>query len=305
MQKANVTETRTPVSFADVAKACGLSFTIAQAAYLNPYDLRHKQVCAAASALGYVPGRKAKSYNPADLEAIPVPEKPVQTLQELAHLIHMPYGSLCNVLRGGCASALTREYVRRAVERFGYKPWKPGRVTFRDISARTGFSVVSVQKALGSAPTTLSPATVQQIRDVAAEMGYDATPCHPNGYLHRSNFPSPEVELERMKILRSQGYSNTDIARKTGSSYQHVLRRLGKQPKAITKMNCYAGATIRHLHSFQRERYQLQPKLDEYSAAQAQLEQLQAEEAALRAKVVQLRRYVRRAETLDAKLAAK
>lgn len=304
MQKANANETRTPVTFSDIAKACSLPFSIAQAAYHNPYDLRHKQVCAAASALGYVPGRKAKSYNPAALEAIPVPEKPVQTLQELAQLIHMPYGSLCNVLRGR-GSVLTQEYVRRAVERFGYKPWKPGRVTARDISTRTGFSVVSVQKALGSAPTTLSPATVQQIRDVAAEMGYDATPYHPKGYLHRSNFPSPEVELERMEILRSQGYSNADIARKTGSSYQRVLYRLGKQPKAITKMNCTASAIGRHLRSSQRERYQLQPKLEEYSAAKAQLEQLQAEETALRAKVVQLRRYVRRAEKLDARLAAK
>lgn len=304
MQKANVNETRTPVTFSDVAKACSLPLSIAQAAYHNPYDLRHKQVCAAASALGYVPGRKAKSYNPAALEAIPVPEKPVQTLQELAQLIHMPYGTLCRVLNGGGAPG-TQEYVRRAVERFGYKPWKPGRVTARDIATRTGFSVVSVQKALGSAPTTLSPATVQQIRDVAAEMGYDATPYHPKGYLHRSNFPSPEVELERMEILRSQGYSNADIARKTGASYQRVLYRLGKQPKAITKMNCAASAIGRHLRSIQRERYQLQPKLEEYSAAQAQLEQLQAEETALRAKVVQLRRYVRRAEKLDAKLAAK
>ena len=304
MQKANVNETRTPVTFSDVAKACSLPLSIAQAAYHNPYDLRHKQVCAAASALGYVPGRKAKSYNPAALEAIPVPEKPVQTLQELAQLIHMPYGTLCRVLNGGGAPG-TQEYVRRAVERFGYKPWKPGRVTARDIATRTGFSVVSVQKALGSAPTTLSPATVQQIRDVAAEMGYDATPYHPKGYLHRSNFPSPEVELERMEILRSQGYSNADIARKTGTSYQRVLYRLGKQPKAITKMNCAASAIGRHLRSIQRERYQLQPKLEEYSAAQAQLEQLQAEETALRAKVVQLRRYVRRAEKLDAKLAAK
>lgn len=304
MQKANVNETRTPVTFSDVAKACSLPLSIAQAAYHNPYDLRHKQVCAAASALGYVPGRKAKSYNPAALEAIPVPEKPVQTLQELAQLIHMPYGTLCRVLNGGGAPG-TQEYVRRAVERFGYKPWKPGRVTARDIATRTGFSVVSVQKALGSAPTTLSPATVQQIRDVAAEMGYDATPYHPKGYLHRSNFPSPEVELERMEILRSQGYSNADIARKTGASYQRVLYRLGKQPKAITKMNFAASAIGRHLRSIQRERYQLQPKLEEYSAAQAQLEQLQAEETALRAKVVQLRRYVRRAEKLDAKLAAK
>lgn len=304
MQKANVNETRSPVTFSDVAKACSLPLSIAQAAYHNPYDLRHKQVCAAASALGYVPGRKAKSYNPAALEAIPVPEKPVQTLQELAQLIHMPYGTLCRVLNGGGAPG-TQEYVRRAVERFGYKPWKPGRVTARDIATRTGFSVVSVQKALGSAPTTLSPATVQQIRDVAAEMGYDATPYHPKGYLHRSNFPSPEVELERMEILRSQGYSNADIARKTGTSYQRVLYRLGKQPKAITKMNCAASAIGRHLRSIQRERYQLQPKLEEYSAAQAQLEQLQAEETALRAKVVQLRRYVRRAEKLDAKLAAK
>lgn len=304
MQKANVNETRSPVTFSDVAKACSLPLSIAQAAYHNPYDLRHKQVCAAASALGYVPGRKAKSYNPAALEAIPVPEKPVQTLQELAQLIHMPYGTLCRVLNGGGAPG-TQEYVRRAVERFGYKPWKPGRVTARDIATRTGFSVVSVQKALGSAPTTLSPATVQQIRDVAAEMGYDATPYHPKGYLHRSNFPSPEVELERMEILRSQGYSNADIARKTGASYQRVLYRLGKQPKAITKMNFAASAIGRHLRSIQRERYQLQPKLEEYSAAQAQLEQLQAEETALRAKVVQLRRYVRRAEKLDAKLAAK
>lgn len=304
MQKANVNETRSPVTFSDVAKACSLPLSIAQAAYHNPYDLRHKQVCAAASALGYVPGRKAKSYNPAALEAIPVPEKPVQTLQELAQLIHMPYGTLCRVLNGGGAPG-TQEYVRRAVERFGYKRWKPGRVTARDIATRTGFSVVSVQKALGSAPTTLSPATVQQIRDVAAEMGYDATPYHPKGYLHRSNFPSPEVELERMEILRSQGYSNADIARKTGTSYQRVLYRLGKQPKAITKMNCSASAIGRHLRSIQRERYQLQPKLEEYSAAQAQLEQLQAEETALRAKVVQLRRYVRRAEKLDAKLAAK
>ena len=144
-------------------------------------------------------------------------------------------------------------------------------------------------------------------------MGYDPAryqPPHtgkqnPHAYLKHSNFPSPEVEKERMEILRRQGYTNEEIAQKIGKSYLHVLTKLGTQPKAITQMSYAAAAANRRFRKQLRERYQLQGMLDEYIAAEAELEQMKAKESALKAKIVELKPHVDRAGQLDQQISSK
>ena len=50
--------------------------------------------------------------------------------------------------------------------------------------------------------------------------------------------------ITKMKALRHAGYSNVEIAKKVGVSYQTVLHKIGKQPKRITSSNCKIGKTI-------------------------------------------------------------
>lgn len=53
-------------------------------------------------------------------------------------------------------------------------------------------------------------------------------------HLIASNFPSSKEEEQRMAILRQQGYSNAQIAKKIGRSYSFVLNHMGCQPQFVT-----------------------------------------------------------------------
>lgn len=108
-----------------------------------------------------------------------------------------------------------------------------------------------------------------------------------------------------MEILRRQGYTNEEIAQKIGKSYLHVLTKLGTQPKAITQMSYAAAAANRRFRKQLRERYQQQGMLDEYIAAEAELEQMKAKESALKAKIVELKPHVDRAGQLDQQISSK
>lgn len=56
-------------------------------------------------------------------------------------------------------------------------------------------------------------------------------------HLIASNFPSSKEEEQRMAILRQQGYSNAQIAKKIGRSYNFVLNHMGRQPQFVTKQS--------------------------------------------------------------------
>lgn len=327
MQKVNETvkgtETSKPVSGSDIAKTVGCSASLVSRVLAGKSRSETAgKIREAARKMNYVPCRvcKAADFDIADLQKIPVPASPVTSFDELGKLVGVSGTNLNKYYYGKKGSPEIIAYVRAAAERFGYVPGrKPkrgktsGYVSAKDVAQRTGYAVSTVYNALESAPNSLSSATVQKIRDAAREMGYDPAryqPPHtgkqnPHAYLKHSNFPSPEVEKERMEILRRQGYTNEEIAQKIGKSYLHVLTKIGTQPKAITQMSYAAAAANRRFRKQLRERYQLQGMLDEYIAAEAELEQMKAKESALKAKIVELKPHVDRAGQLDQQISSK
>lgn len=324
MQKANVNvnETSKRVTLEDIAKTAGSCVSYVRKTLTGekngPVAERIRET---ARKMNYVPRhcRTGKDLDIANLKEIPVPASPVTSFTELGELIGINGSNINKYYYGKIGSPETIAYVRAAAEHFGYAPAKrknhrkTGYISAKDIAQRTGYSVKTVYNALEATPNTLPTSTVLKIRNAAKEMGYDPTryqPSHtgkqnPHAYLQRSNFPSPEVEKERMEILRRQGYTNDEIAQKIGKTYQHVLTKLGTQPKAITQMSYAAAAADRRFRKQLRERYQLEEKLAEYKAAEAELEKMKEQEAALKARVIQLRPHIRRAEQLDKKIAEK
>jgi len=325
MQKVNVNANGTskPTTLEDIAKIVGCSESHAYCVLTgrnNGTDA--DKIREVARKMNYDP-RKAKlkrSWDIADLEKIQAPAAPVASFAELGELLGFKRQNVSSYYYGSQGSPALIAYVRAAAERFGYIPGrkkkrsKPsGYVSAKDIAQRTGYAVSTVYNALESTPNRLPAATVQKIRDAAKEMGYNPAryqPPHtgkqnPHAYLKHSNFPSPEVEKERMEILRKQGYTNEEIAQKIGKSYLHVLTKLGAQPKAITHMSLTAAAADRRFRKQLRERYQLQGMLEEYIAAEAELEQMKAKESALKAKIVELKPHVDRAGQLDKQISAK
>lgn len=96
-----------------------------------------------------------------------------------------------------------------------------------------------------------------------------------NAYLE-NKFISESNRIVEMKALRSEGYSNADIAKKLGMSYNAVLRRIGYQPTRTTKANHKIGCTVyqekRALKSESRKDYQSKAKLiSEYNQKVNQL----------------------------------
>ena len=314
---ANANGTSKPVTLADIAKIVGCSESHAYcvlAGRNNGTDAN--KIREVAQKMNYT----RRTWDVSNLDKIPAPSAPVTSLVDLARLIGVSPSNIYKVYRGESGSDEFVAYVRAAAERFGYtregkrKYSKPsGYISAKDIAQRTGYSVHTVRNALESTPNRLPTATILKIRNAAKEMGYDPTryqPPHtgkqnPHAYLKHSNFPSPEVEKERMEILRKQGYTNEEIAQKIGKSYLHVLTKLGTQPKAITQMSYAAAAADRRFRKQLRERYQLQGMLDEYIAAEAELEQMKAKESALKAKIVELKPHVDRAGQLDRQISSK
>ncbi len=88
--------------------------------------------------------------------------------------------------------------------------------------------------------------------------------------------------INEMRKLRSEGYSNADIAKRMSISHGSVLRRIGRQPKHTTSSNLKIGHTIHNqrlaLKSSARTDYQNKAKLiSEYNKKVNQL-LLQAKE---------------------------
>lgn len=323
MQKVNANGTSKPTTCADIAKVVGCSESFVWRVLAGKSNGSNaEKIREVARKMNYDPriAKPDRSWNIADLDKIPMPNAPITSLAKLGEILAINASDVCSYYRGKKCSPECTAYVRAAAERFGYthdgkrKYSKPsGYVSAKDIAQRTGYAVSTVYNALESTPTSLPTATILKIRNAAKEMGYDPTryqPSHtgkqnPHAYLKHSNFPSPEVEKERMEILRKQGYTNEEIAQKIGKSYLHVLTKIGTQPKAITQMSYAAAAADRRFRKQLRERYQLQGMLEEYIAAEAELEQMKAKESALKAKIVELKPHVDRAGQLDKQISSK
>jgi len=65
-------------------------------------------------------------------------------------------------------------------------------------------------------------------------------------HLYHGNFKNKTEEHQRMLILRSQGFTNAQIAKKTGTYYGKVLYTIGTQPKFMTANSMKAGGAKNH-----------------------------------------------------------
>lgn len=65
-------------------------------------------------------------------------------------------------------------------------------------------------------------------------------------HLYHGNFKNNTEEHQRMLILRSQGFTNAQIAKKTGTYYGKVLYTIGTQPKFMTANSMKAGGAKNH-----------------------------------------------------------
>lgn len=132
-------------------------------------------------------------------------------------------------------------------------------VTAKMIAEKIGMNIGTVRQCLTKNARKYKTDTVERVRKVAREMGYDphyAMAANAQAlYLSRSNFPSMEVETSRMMILREQGYSNAEIAKMIGKGHQTVLKRIGCQDNELSNQNRAAANYLRAQKNLRRKVY--------------------------------------------------
>lgn len=121
-------------------------------------------------------------------------------------------------------------------------------ITARDVAEKSGYALSTVYMALGKnnkATSQYNSETVNRIRKVAEEMGYDPNRARRGHQLGRhwttsasGNFATRQEETERMLYLRhKKAMTNQEIADKIGVTHDTVVRRIGVQPKELTAMS--------------------------------------------------------------------
>lgn len=137
----------------------------------------------------------------------------------------------------------------RVKERLNAIPADAKAKTLRDIADALGISQQTVQNAFcKSAQGRLSQSLLSSIQEAAKRMDY-VSPMTPEGkkrtqerlnavrqahFWKGGNFHTKEEEVARMRQLREEGYSNMEIAKKIGRSYQTVRKSIGTQPTDMT-----------------------------------------------------------------------
>lgn len=119
------------------------------------------------------------------------------------------------------------------------------------------------------------------------QKAYDAAwkKAHPvHATYHNGNFKTREAELARMKELRAIGYSNPEIAKAIGRSYNMVLNNIGPQDLDLWKQNVAMGAHIRAQKNAARKQYvvnkpirEYNKRVEEHNALKAKVAQMEAE----------------------------
>lgn len=139
------------------------------------------------------------------------------------------------------------------------------------VSSRNSVSQRNIAEALGISQGTVSYGLkygVPYIVDKAAELGYisesDKVLAKAKHRYYGGNFTSKDEEVERMKELRSQGYSNAEIAAKVGRSAATVFKAIGKGDPALAKMNRTRAAHHRAEKNRDRRAYLVAKKVLEY-----------------------------------------
>ena len=170
-------------------------------------------------------------------------------------------------------------------------------VTAKDIAEKLGIGKSTVQGCLNNKfAKGYRKETVDKVRKAAEEMGYDKQASIVYGYMlsgetrrkikepknyRGGNFLTKEAEVQRMKELRAEGYTNFQIARKIGRSFGMVFHCIGKQDPSLTAISHKLRGQRTRMANAARKQYLHNKPIAEYNAKVDQANELK--EAAAKA----------------------
>lgn len=152
-------------------------------------------------------------------------------------------------------------------------------ITIYDVAAKLNMNLNTVRNYLNPGCKSKS-ATVARVRETAKAMGYNPIAIKRKNCKHAASvynhkqqmtpansiFASRDAETKAMLDLRSQGYSNRDIAAKCGVCYSTVRNRIGAQPACLTKANHKLCQKIRSAKIKLRNSLAQEQRIREYNA---------------------------------------
>ena len=173
-------------------------------------------------------------------------------------------------------------------------------ITVYDVAAKLNMKPGTVRSYLAPGCKTKS-AAVNRVREAAKAMGYNPKAVVLANHEHavasvksrwqktpaNKVFASREAETKAMLTLRSEGYSNQDIAVKCGVCHTTVSKRIGAQPAIVTKANHKLGQKIRSAKIQLRKGLAQEQRIREYNA---KVEAFNAEAAKLMEQYQQLKK---------------
>lgn len=131
---------------------------------------------------------------------------------------------------------------------------KNRKITRKDIADHIGMSLATVDQALDANEkyvSRVSYETRMKVINAADELGYvyfdkrKAIQLANHVFYHNGNYHTRKEEIDRMEQLRREGYTNAQIAEKTGRSHKHVLHVIGYQPEEYTAESKKLAGRIR------------------------------------------------------------
>lgn len=160
-------------------------------------------------------------------------------------------------------------------------------VMVKDIAEKLGKSRGCVSFYLAKSNANMQTPTAILIRNTAKEMKYN--PVEAKSYAVKTrdgrttsswyggNFKSRQEEIARMQELRGKGYSNAEIAKAIGRSYNAVRNNIGKQDPELTIQNRNMAQHIRAQKNAVRKMYVINKNIAQYNAKVEKHNKMKAE----------------------------
>lgn len=205
----------------------------------------------------------------------------VVTAQDVANHVGCRVNRVHSVFAktGSSVDEKLKEDILRAAQELGYDPkvaaeerWK-NKPTMKKVAKKAGCSVSTVYNAFTNG-SHCSEKMKEKIFQAATEIGFVyRKPEERKAFnaakakakvkaeqerafsLRYAGFKNREEQNEYMLAMRSTGYSNAQISRRVGLTILTVRRRIGSQPKDMTRDNVIAGQKHRAAENQRRRIY--------------------------------------------------
>lgn len=211
--------------------------------------------------------------------------------KDIANALGLPLGTVCAYLsKKAPAKNLPGskvELVRRTAAEMGYDPnaallWHYGQNNAQRKSSLLECSCVVCGKTFQKTGTfqkycpecAVAQKKMYQKKYHGRSMNY-----------HNGNFKTRDEEIARMNELRTQGYSNSEIAKAIGRSDRCVLANIGKQDPELSKQNIAMAAHIRAQKNAARKQYIINKPIREYNKRVEQHNKMKEEIAKIEAEL--------------------